>query len=152
MNEILEIKPMQGIGSLKFGASSDEVAKYFGKAEEVEETEAVEEFKTIIWHYWSKGCSVFFDEENNLLFSSIEIDNRSAVLWGKPIFEMKEAEIVKLFKKNGFIEIDSELHEWGERRVSFDDAMVDFYFEDDALTSINYSVSLDEEEAANWPQ
>jgi hypothetical protein len=151
MQENLEIKPMKGINDLKFGVSTDEVKEFFGEPEEVEEVTDNEEYSTVIWHYWTKGLSIFFDDENNKLFSSVEVDNPLAVLWGKLVFQMNEKELIKLFKEQGYSEIDTENHEWGEKRVSFDDAMVDLYFEDGALQSINYGVIFNDLEIAVWP-
>jgi hypothetical protein len=150
MNLSMEIKPMKGLGELVFGMKAEEVQKLLGEAEETEEIDE-EEVKTLIWHYWTKGFSVFFDEDQNNRLSSIEIDNEEATLWGKRIFQMDEKTLVDLFKEKGFKELDIEDHEWGERRVSFDDAIVDLYFENGELTGINYGVFLNEMEIAIWP-
>ncbi|MBA3900439.1 MAG: hypothetical protein H0X62_09560 [Bacteroidetes bacterium] len=150
MNVNLEIKPMNGLGELSFGMVAEDVIKIAGPAEEIEKIDD-DQVKTTIWHYWTKGLSLFFDEENNLKLSSIEVDNTNATIFGKSAFEMNESEITELMKSNGFNEIDAEEQEWGEKRVSFDDAMVDFYFEEDELVSINYSVFLNEFEIAVWP-
>ena len=56
---------------------------------------------------------------------------------------MNEIEIIKLFKENNFEVTDSEKHEWGEKRVSFDEALVDLYFENGKLQSINFGKVAD---------
>ena len=33
---------------------------------------------------------------------------------------------------------ETEQHDWGEKRLSFDEAHIDFYFEKNKLISINY--------------
>jgi hypothetical protein len=150
MNVTMEIKPMKGLGELEFGMKAEDVEKILGTAEEVEEIDE-EEVKTLIWHYWSKGISVFFDEEHNNKLSSIELDNTTATLWGNLVFDMKEKELIELFKEKGYKDLDEEEHEWGEKRVSFDDAMIDLYFEEGELSSINYGVFLNDFEIAVWP-
>jgi|ERR1051326_3100704 hypothetical protein len=138
---ILEIKPNTGLNSLTFGATREEAGHAFGKAEETESIESGDgDYKTEVWHYWQKGFSLFFDENAGYKFTCAEIDDREAVLWGKKIFSLSEQEITGLFKKNGFSQIDTEVHEWGERRVSFDDALVDLYFENGKLISVNYGI------------
>lgn len=112
----------------------------FGAAEEVENLEGEGDYKAIVWHYWNRGFSLFFDEGGKQTFTCVEIDNDEAMLWGERIFDMEEEDIIELFKTKGFKEIDSELHEWGEKRVSFDDALVDLYFENGELVSINYGI------------
>jgi hypothetical protein len=151
MNLSFDIIPMKGLGDLTFGMKAEEVKNILGEPEEIEDIDNSGEFKTVIWHYWAKGLSVFFDEDNGMKLSSIEVDNSVATLWGNLIFQMTEPQIINLFKEKGYEEVDSEEQDWGEKRVSFDDAMVDLYFEDGDLTSINYGVYLDDFEIAVWP-
>jgi hypothetical protein len=47
-----------------------------------------------------------------------------------------------LFEDKAYKEIETEVHEWGEERLSIIDAMVDFYFEDSKLISINFGKLL----------
>jgi hypothetical protein len=150
MNLNLEIKPMIGLGDLKFGMTAAEIEKLVGIPEEIEEIDD-EEAKTKIWHFWSKGMSLFFEDENESRLSSIEIDNSNATIWDKKAFEMNEKELTDLFVSKGYNEMDSEMQEWGEKRLSFDDAMIDLYFDDAELVSINYSVLINEEENPVWP-
>ena len=44
--------------------------------------------------------------------------------------------------KNGFSEMETEEEEWGEKRITFEECAVDFYFEDDRLVSVSWA-SLD---------
>lgn len=142
---LLEIRPHEGLNSLLFGTSREEAEAVFGKAEETESIESGDgDYKTEVWHYWKKGFSLFFDENVDFKFTCAEIDNRDACIWGQHIFDMKEEEIISLFKNKGFSDIDSEEHEWGERRLSFDDALVDLYFENNKLVSVNYGIPAHE--------
>jgi len=144
---ILEIKPLQGINSLVFGNTRQEAEAAFGKPDEKETIESGDgQYKTEVWHYWSKGFSLFFDENVEYKFTCVEIDNHSATIWETPLFNLKEQEIIDLFKGKGYKEIDTEMHEWGEKRVSFDDALVDLYFENNKLVSVNYGVLSNNED------
>lgn len=134
----LEIKPGLGISSLLFGSTMAEAEETFGKAEEVQLIDELEGFQTTVWHYWDKGFALFFDNQNNLLFNCVEIDNTEALLWGQIIFNFKEKQIIELFKSKGLIRYETEYHDWGEKRLSFDDAVIDFYFNKNQLISINY--------------
>ena len=138
---LLEIRPNEGLNTLLFGTTREEAQNFFGQPEEVECIESGDgDYKTEVWHYWTKGFSLFFDENVSFKFTCAEIDNKEAELWGKKIFDLDEVEIVTLFNSKGFTEIDTEVHEWGERRVSFDDALVDMYFENKKLISVNYGI------------
>ena len=57
---------------------------------------------------------------------------------------MKSQEIIDLMMANGFEEIDEDEEEWGEKRISFDEALIDFYFESDELVTVNWGVFFDE--------
>ncbi|MEW6469513.1 MAG: hypothetical protein AB1458_11335 [Bacteroidota bacterium] len=140
----LEIKPHVGINDLLFGKTRQDAQSAFGKPDETETIESGDgEYKTEVWHYWKKGFSLFFDENVDYRFTCVEIDNRSATIWETPVFMLSETEIIDLFKSKGYKDIDSEVHEWGERRISFDDALVDLYFENNKLVSVNYGVLND---------
>ena len=142
---LLEIRPHEGLNTLLFGTTRPEAEAAFGVAEEMESIESGDgNYKTEVWHYWEKGFSIFFDENVNYKFTCAEIDNPDAQLWGERIFDMNEEQITDLFKRKGFTEIDREVHEWGERRLSFDDALVDLYFENNKLVSVNYGILSDD--------
>jgi hypothetical protein len=138
---LLEILPHEGLNTLLFGTSREDAEDHFGMAEETESIESGDgDYKTEVWHYWNRGFSLFFDENVGYKFTCAEIDNREALLWGEKLFTLSEEEIVALFRNKGFREMDSELHEWGEKRISFDDALVDLYFENNRLVSVNYGI------------
>ncbi len=137
---ILEVKPKQGLSGLCFGSTMTEAERYFGKPEAVEHIDELEEYKSIVWHYWEKGFSLFFDDSFQNTFSCVELNDERTLLWDQKIFKMNEKQIVSLFKERGYVEIDQEEHEWGERRVSLDDAKVDLYFENEMLMSVNYCI------------
>lgn len=131
---------MKGIGTVTFGMKADEIEKLMGKPNEVEDFDEDDEFASRIWHYWNQGLSLFFEGENLDVFTSLEIDLEDTTLFGKEIFKMSEKQIIELMKSKGFEEIDEEEHEWGEKRISFDDALIDFYFQESKLTSVNFGV------------
>jgi L-rhamnose mutarotase len=133
-----------GLSNVLFGAAMTDVEKILGKPEETELLDDMEDCQSTVWHYWEKGFSLFFDENNKQLFGCVEIDNENAVLWGKKIFHLSEKEIIELFKIHNYSIYETEEHEWGERRLSFDSANIDFYFEKNKLTSINYGKSLND--------
>ncbi|MCE9540233.1 MAG: hypothetical protein K8R85_13600 [Bacteroidetes bacterium] len=138
MNIRLEIIPSIGLSSLLFGSSMADAEKIFGETEEVQLIDELENFKTTVWHYWEIGFTLFFDEQNDQLFNCVEIDNSETQLWGIAIFELKEKQIIELFKSKGILLYETEQHDWGEKRLSFDEANIDFYFKQNKLISINY--------------
>lgn len=138
---IPEIKPLEGVGMLSFGSQRAYVEEQLGKPEEMDVINDInDDYKTEVWHYWSLGLSLFFDQCKNYQMTCAEVDNAKSLLWGVEVFSKTEDEIIALFKEKGYTLVDKENHEWGEKRVSFDDAMVDLYFEKGKLTSVNFGV------------
>lgn len=144
-----EIKPKQGLGEINFGESPEKVFEYLGKPNEDESFDDEEMGHTLVYHFWDKSVSAFFDDGEKPELSNLETDNPDAMLFGKHVFAMKEADIIQLMKDNGYTQVDSEVMEdeefEKEKRVSFDDAIMDFYFEEEMLTAVSWGVFLEEE-------
>jgi len=147
------VKPLIGFGELKFGSQQSVAENIMGEPEEIEDLPGeADESDAEVWNYWKQGHTLFFDKELQNRCVCCETDNNTAKLYGKDVFAMNEAAVVELMKNQGFKELDTENEEWGERRVSFSDAVMDFYFENDKLISISWGVMIDlETNEPQWP-
>ena len=144
MSDQPEITLLKGFCTLAFGATKENAILLFGEPEEVQNIDDdIFNNHSLVYHYWDQGFSLFFDVNKNHSFCSVEIDNKETLLFETKVFALKEKEIVALMKENGYNLTDTEVHQWGERRVSFDDACLDCYFENNRLSSINFGI-LDE--------
>ncbi len=154
MSNKLEIRPLVGFGELKFGADQSDVENYLGEPQEIEDLPGeADESDAEVWNYWDEGHTVFFEKDMENNCTCFETDNEEAILFGKNIFDLNEKQIIELMETNGYREIDTEDEEWGERRVSYSDAVMDFYFEDDNLISVSWGVMIDlENDKAEWPK
>ncbi|MCD6661149.1 MAG: hypothetical protein LT105_13380 [Lentimicrobium sp.] len=142
----LEIGLLDGLDELKFGDSPETVKTMVGEPQEIEGPDNTDEdLDTIIWSYDEIGLTVFFEGRNNHVLSCFETDNPQTTLFGKKVFEMTEDEIIELMKANEFSQIDSEVEEWGEKRVSFDEGLIDFYFQEGKLVTVNWGVFVNED-------
>lgn len=141
----MEARLREGFGPLNFGCSQEECLRQFGEPSEKENLEGVDGSSSGVWHYWEKGFSLFFDNDNGSKFCCVEVDQVFPLqLLGSRVFGKPEQEVIKLMNDNGFRVTDTEQHDWGERRVTFDDIFADFYFQRGKLVSINYSIPLEE--------
>ena len=141
MIELPEIKLLKGFCDLPFGTSKENAIIMFGEPEEIQTlTDDILNNNSMVYHYWNSGFSLFFDTNKNQAFCSVEIDNRETLLFDTKIFALKEKEIVALLKYHNFSMTDSETHNWGEKRVSFDEAGLDCYFENNRLVSLNFGI------------
>lgn len=141
MSELnLDIIPKKGFGIINFGDTSEHVIGLLGQPEDVENIEDVDEFNTVILYYWEKGLTIFFEGFEKSVVSCFETENSDATMYGKKIFTMKEKEIVELMTSKGFQVAEVENDISGEKVVSYDDAMIDFFFMDGDLVAVNWGV------------
>jgi len=130
----LDIQIKHGIGIIHFGMPVENVVAVLGEADEVETIDNATDEMTTVLRY-RDSMTLFFEGDNPTL-SCIDITNENATLFGKEVFDLNEKEVVQLMVDNQYFEQDVENEEWGERRVSFAEGNIDFYFEDDELMSV----------------
>ncbi len=142
----LDIKPKVGFGTIDFGFTIEQVVSILGEADDVEDIQEEEDFNTLIMNYWNMGFSVFVEGSGaeKSIVSCFETDNQDSVLFGEKVFKLKEQQIIDLMKSNGFNEVDTEKEDNGEYRLSLEDGMIDFFFENGNLTAVNWGVLVNE--------
>lgn len=139
----MTIEPLKGFGDLKFGQTIEKTVQEFGEAEQVEQIDE-EDFDSVVMHYWEKGVSIFFEGISKSVISCFETDNTEATLFGKAVFEMDKSAIIKLMKSNGYKEYELELEE-GENRLTFEDGMIDFFFQNEELIAVSWGVLVNKQ-------
>ena len=140
------IMPLKGYGEIPFGMTLDEAVKELGMPEFYEELSDMEETgnRSVYYEYDVLETSIYFEGVTKSVVACFETENEAATLYGKKVFDLKKDDVVKLMKDNGFKDLD-EGDEDGELRVSFEDAMIDFFFDGDALTAVSWGVLVDEQ-------
>jgi hypothetical protein len=138
----LEIKPKIGLGDILFGEIPENLTKMMGKPETAEDIRTDDDLKTTILSFPEKGITVFLEGLIEPIVSNFDVDNKEASLFGQKVFEKSEAEIKQLLMDNGYQIFEDDEEEWGERRLSCEDALMDFYFVDGALQAINFGVYI----------
>ena len=118
-----------------FDMSVEDVKHLLGEPTEIENIDNGMDEETLVLHYDELGLTLFFEGEPRLL-NCIDTDNEETVLFGQKVYEMQEKEVAHLMVTNNYFAEDIETESWGECRVSFSEANVDFFFEDDELVSI----------------
>jgi hypothetical protein len=137
----IEILPLIGVNELKFGNTKEEIIEVIGAADQFEIIEEEEEVFTEMYTYPKYQASLFFEgNETEMIFTSCDTENREIYLFGNKVFDMSEAEIKQMMKEHNFQDLEVEDEEWGEKRLSYLDAMMDFYFEHEELVSITWGL------------
>ena len=140
------IEPLKGYGEIPFGMTLDEAVKTLGMPDFYEELSDMEETgnRSIFYEYDELETNIYFEGVTKSVVACFETENAEATLYGKPVFDLTKEEIIDLMKKQGFKELEEETED-EELRVSFEDAMIDFFFDEDELTAVSWGVLVDEQ-------
>ena len=140
------IEPLKGYGEIPFGMTLDDAVKLLDPPDFYEELNDMEETgnRSIYYEYDAIKTNIYFEGITKSVVACFETENEAATLYDKKVFDLKKDEVVKLMKANGFKETEEE-DEDGELRVSFEDAMIDFFFDEDKMTAVSWGVLVDEQ-------
>jgi hypothetical protein len=140
------IVPLKGYGEIPFGMSLDETVKLLNMPDFYEELNDMEETgnRSIYYEYDALQTNIYFEGVTKSVVACFETENEAATLYGQKVFDLKKDDVIKLMKANGFKDLAEE-EEDGELRVSFEDAMTDFFFEGDTMTAVSWGVLVDEQ-------
>jgi hypothetical protein len=141
--DLNDIKPLAGCGVLRFGQTIDDVVALLGDAEEIDQIDEDDMMNTVILHYWERGISVFFEGVDKSVVSCIETDNPDSVLFGTKVFGLSMEKLIALMKKNGYENHEIEVEE-GENRISFEDGLIDFFYDGEEMLAISLGVLINE--------
>ena len=131
----LTITIKEGVGNIKYGMNPDEVIGLWGAAGEKELIEGATEEKTTVLRYLQDGVSLYFEGANPTL-TCIELSNEDSTLWGEQLFLLDEEELIQLMKNHNYATPETEIEVWGEKRISYPEGNIDFFFEEGEMTSI----------------
>ena len=140
------IEPLKGYGEIPFGMTLDEATKILGMPDFYEELSDMEETgnRSIYYEYEELETNIYFEGVTKSVVACFETENMEATLYGEPVFNLTKEEIIDLMKKHGFKELEEEKED-EEQRVSFEDAMIDFFFDEDGLAAVSWGVLVDEQ-------
>lgn len=146
------IIPGEGLGRIQFGMSRDVVKKIAGEPDEIEEYQhdEVDDSKAEAWHYDDSEVSFAFEEFNNWKLTSIAISSDDYFLKNKQLIGLTEEDTVELLQNLKMGEVSREDYSTEEspdlKLVSVDDAGLNFWFEKNILTEIQFSQIWEDEE------
>lgn len=138
----LQIRLKKGLGDFDFGCKPTDISAVLGPPSETDELESPCDGATesIVWYYPDAGLNFFFDSMNGEpALCTVESNNPETLLFGELLFNMTRFEIEESMKRNGYHEIDEDDETWGEHRITFEDAQVDFYFSDSDISLVSWS-------------
>ena len=140
------IEPLKGFGEIPFGMTLDEAVKVLGSPTYYEELNDMEETgnRSIYYEYEDLETNIYFEGITKSVVACFETENQEATLYGKKVFGLTKDEVIKLMQAQGYKELEEEVED-GELRVSFEDALMDFFFESDKMTAVSWGVLVDDQ-------
>jgi hypothetical protein len=140
------IEPLIGFGEISFGMPMDDAVKLLGSPNFYEEVSDMEETgnRSIFYEYDDIATNIYFEGITKSVAACFETENEDAVLYGTKVMDLNRAQAIELMRENGFKELEEE-DEDGEHRVSFEDAMIDFFLVGDEMTAVSWGVLVDEQ-------
>ncbi len=141
-----KIEPLKGYGEIPFGMTLDEAVKVLGMPVFYEELSDMEETenRSIYYEYEDLKTSIYFEGITKSVVACFETDNTEATLYGEKVFQLDKAAIMELLKQHGHVDFEQE-NEDGETRISFEDILVDFFFDGEALSAVSWGVLVDDQ-------
>ena len=140
------IEPLKGYGEIPFGMTIDETVKMLNMPDFYEELSDMEETgnRSVFYEYDNIATNIYFEGIAMSVVACFETENQEATLYGKKVFGLKKDEVIAMMKAEGFKDLAEETED-GELRVSFEDALVDFFFEGDKMTAVSWGVLVDDQ-------
>jgi hypothetical protein len=141
-DNIRDIRPGKGLGSLSFGNTREQVKAILGEPDEKETYSLTddEDDQTESWHYDGLSLSLSFDEENDWKLSSIAISSDEYLLEGQSLIGKNKEEVLAQFAANnwGEAEEDEEVSEDAAASclLHVDKSSMSLWFEANELTEL----------------
>ncbi len=142
----MEIKPHIGLDELRFGASRTEATNLVGNPEQIEPDDYGNGDSTLAWYYWARGYSLHFDSYCDFRLESIELNSEVATLFGQSLCNFTREDVLGLIAESG---LQHELID--DRGIVIHELSLNFWFEDELLESIQWSVKINEQDSPEWP-
>ena len=158
MKNILEIKPLNGLGSLRFGMSRDEVTSLLGEPEDVDEYSfsGAEDDLSESWHYDEMDLSMSFDAEDDWRLVTLAVSSPDYQLEGHSLVGLNRDELLSLLESIGIGNISEEnelaLDMPGHQLVAAHDHFMNFWFEGNRLMEVQWSPRFNDDDEIEWPE
>ena len=144
--ENFAIEPLKGYGEIPFGMTLDEAVKMLGMPNFYEELNDMEETenRSIYYEYDDLQTNIYFEGITKSVVACFETENENATLYGKKVFDLDQNAVIDTMKAQGYNELEQETED-GELRISFEDALIDFFFDEDGMTAVSWGVLVDDQ-------
>lgn len=154
MANLKEIIAGKGIGNILFGMERDDVEKQLGSPNAIDDLVYENDDEIEVWHYDDEGLSLSFNEEDEWKLYTISVTNESysfknEFLIGKLMTDVRNR-LIELGVDDLEIEDYSTEEDPNHVLLRSDELGINFWFENDILTEIQWNPRLDDEGCVIW--
>lgn len=156
--ELGEIKLGQGIGSIKFGMTRDQVKKILGEADDVD-SYSLDNSDTDLseaWEYDEFQLSLSFDEEDDWKLSTLATASSNYLFKGKKLIGLEQNNLIKELKSLGIEDLkveDCSSTEFPDHiLIEVESLSLNFWLDDGILEEIQWAPLFDKDECIIWPK
>ena len=152
--EIKDIQIGQGLGLVKFGMTREQVISILGEPTDKESVDE-ENMKSEIWHYDELDLSLGYDEDEDWRLISLAVSSEfytfnSAALIGKTRDEVEDILENSNLPDLELDDLDDE-EEVQQCLLVSDESEINFWFENDNLSEIQWGPLFEDDETIIWP-
>lgn len=145
MNNFL-IEPLKGFGEIPFGMSLDVALQLLGSPDYYEQLNDLTETDncSIYYEFGDIETNIYFEGVTKSVVACFETENEESVLYDVKVFELNRKQVKDLMQSHGFKELEEE-DEDGEHRITFEDGLIDFFFDGETLMAVSWGVLVNEQ-------
>ena len=156
MSDAQEIKIGKGVNAIRFGIHRETLKKELGEPTEIEQLSSDEdddenEYFIEVWHYDEIDTSFSFDEEDDWRLTNIASNNDNLQFQGKNIKNMSIEEFRTLIDETELGEVEIEDIEDNHKLLSIIASSINFWFEENKLSEVQWGVLWTSEDIPKWP-
>lgn len=147
----------EGLETIKFGMSREEVKAILGEPTEIETETIEDEAETVevdTFHYDEQELSLLFDSSVDFKLISIATSSEDTILKERKLIGLTESDLLDALDQMGFEDItdeDFESDSEGENMFSSEEYSISFYVDNNEVTEIIFNPEFTEEGEIIWP-
>jgi hypothetical protein len=150
--ELKTIQAGQGLGSIKFGITRDELNKIIGEPDEVDSFSHSEDEDDVTeaWHYDMLELSASFDQLEDWRLVTLSVSSPKYLFEGRSLIGTERKELIKVLQELGLN--DLEFEDWSSaespdhKLIASEEAGMNFWLDGGTLTEIQWTPLYSEEQ------
>ena len=158
MKDIQSIKPLIGLGMLRFGMKRDEIRSLLGEPGDIDEYSfsGAPDDLSESWHYDDMDLSMSFDAEDDWRMVTLAVSSDDYRLGEYSLVGKTKKELAEILAFLGFTDVKEEnelsLDMPGHELIAEHSQFINFWLEKGIVKEVQWSPRFDEDDEVIWPE